>query len=78
MFGTVVIVQFKEPEYSVMEEGTQLSLGVQIIGENEIPLTVPFTIRGSATREDNNHYLALSRISKSTIRNFCTDIKLLL
>ena len=35
-------------------EGRQLSLGVQIMGENEIPLTVPFTIRGTATREDNN------------------------
>ena len=30
------------------------------MGENEIPLTVPFTIRGSATREDNNLLFNLS------------------
>ena len=48
---TDIIVQFKEPEYFVME-GRQLSLGVQIMGENEIPLTVPFSVRGSATCED--------------------------
>ena len=48
---TDIIVQFKEPEYFVME-GRQLSLGVQIMGENEIPLTVPFSVRGSATGED--------------------------
>ena len=40
------------------------------MGENEIPLTVPFDIRGSATREDNKYTFGfqwMSMINVSTL-----------
>ena len=58
LFRSDITVQFEEPVYSVMEGG-ELSLRVQIFGENEIPLTVSFTISGSAECEDKNDVLVI-------------------